>query len=186
MRIVLPPLFVVAAFFSKIAFLRLLLSLRFLKIWILLAGPVSRKTWKWGHHVEEFVNVKTLLRLDHHHIVHEDGGEEEEIPYEHVTGILVRQWHPLSHGKWSWIWRPPYWVEIQYLKEFVDDGEVEFDYAKIEIWPRKVEGGLMRLMRVTKALQHRVSLALPDGPPEPTYGVGHFGTRDLEGDPEAY
>ena len=155
-RIVLPLLLGLLFFVPKLKLFRFLLYLRG-KSAAVAFGLLGRSIYRWAHHVEEYVNDKPLLTLDEHCIVVEKGGAPYRIAYDEMTGLFIRQYDGDVHGRFGWMRRPPYWLDLRYVTEGRDeDGERAAQIVCLEVWPQQVRGGLFRLVRFARALERRL------------------------------
>lgn len=125
----------------------------------------------WAHRAEEWYNAKPLLVIMQSGLAYEDGGKRVVHDLSAITGIaLQRRIAPwLTNGHMSinpryWLTlrvRNPHFGEVRKSSFFKSD---EPEFLFIDVWPREVEGGLLRLRRFAESLKLAIESQLQTSP----------------------
>lgn len=102
----------------------------------------------WGHHFEEWLNAKPLMSIQQWGITYENGGKVQQYAWPRITGVVVHRRIPAWRTNGTPFPAPPFWLSIR-----IDE---EPEMIVFNIWPRAVDGGLMRLYRFGRELQKQL------------------------------
>lgn len=138
-------------------------ALAALKLRVGIGCSICQLLEQWGHRAEEWYNAKPLLALTDDGLAYEDGGPRVIYGFTELTGIAIQRriapWLTNGHASIN----PRYWLTLQIRNPkfgqkrtmyFRSYDEPEFLF--INVWPREVAGGLLRLRRFAGSLKQSI------------------------------
>ena len=158
--IYVPALFLTVA---AITFLPALAAVKF-KISIGLGGLCSFMK-HWGHRAEEWINAKPLLEICNEGLAYEDGAKRVIYPFKSIRGIAIQRRIRPDKTNGHSVFNPPVWLTLKienldrkkpYATDFLGRSMTEFIF--IDVWPREVYGGLLKLRRFSKSLAKQIEI----------------------------